>query len=158
MPGGIKGVQGRKPKPTALRLLAGNPGKRAINKDEPRVRPSIPACPRELSLRVKREWRKLAVQLYDAGVLTEIDRIALAGLVVSYVRWIEAQEGLIKTGLLVKGPNGIPRQNPLIRIGVEAQSEYVRLLGEFGMSPSSRSRLHVDKPVVVDEFEREFGG
>lgn len=157
MPGGIKGVQGRKPKPTALKLLAGNPGKRAINKDEPKLRPAIPSCPRELSLRVKREWRKLAVQLYEAGVLTEIDRIALAGLVTSYVRWIEAQEGLIKTGLLVKGPLGMPRQNPLIRIVIEAQAEYVRLLGEFGMTPSSRSRLRVEKPAEPDEFAREFG-
>ncbi|MDV7837578.1 phage terminase small subunit P27 family, partial [Pseudomonas aeruginosa] len=28
--------RGRKPKPTAKKALAGNPGKRALNKDEPK--------------------------------------------------------------------------------------------------------------------------
>lgn len=32
---GTAGRSGRRPKPTARKALAGNPGKRALNKDEP---------------------------------------------------------------------------------------------------------------------------
>lgn len=37
---GTAGRSGRRPKPTARKALAGNPGKRALNKDEPVLRPS----------------------------------------------------------------------------------------------------------------------
>ena len=38
-------TRGRKPKPTALKLLEGNPSRRALNKNEPQPPTSIPECP-----------------------------------------------------------------------------------------------------------------
>jgi len=150
---GRPGRSGGKPKPTALKLLTGNPGKRPLNESEPKPAVVIPRAPASLPERVRREWYTLAHQLADAGLLTELDKMALAGLVTSYVRWMEAQEGLAKTGLLIKGRDNVPVLNPLLRISRDAQVEYTRLLGEFGLTPSSRSRLHVEPKEEEDEFE-----
>ena len=50
---------GRKPKPTALKRLEGNPGKRPLNALEP-VPPTVPLqCPRHLLPEAKKEWRVL---------------------------------------------------------------------------------------------------
>ena len=38
-------MRGRRPKPTRLKLLTGNPGKRPLNDDEPQPQAAIPECP-----------------------------------------------------------------------------------------------------------------
>lgn len=38
-------MRGRKPKPTHLKLLEGNPGHRPINGAEPKPNPGLPTCP-----------------------------------------------------------------------------------------------------------------
>lgn len=53
--------RGRKPKPTAVKLLEGNPGKRGLNAGEP-----------------KPEWKRMAKQMELLGILTEIDMAAFA--------------------------------------------------------------------------------
>src|SRR5262249_22001030 len=42
-------MRGRRPKPTRLKVITGNPGKRPLNEHEPRPEPQIPPCPSELS-------------------------------------------------------------------------------------------------------------
>lgn len=38
-------MAGRKPKPTAIKELEGNPGKRKLNKKEPKPDKGMPVCP-----------------------------------------------------------------------------------------------------------------
>ena len=38
-------MAGRKPKPTAIKELEGNPGKRKLNKKEPKPEKGMPVCP-----------------------------------------------------------------------------------------------------------------
>lgn len=52
--------RGRKPKPTALKVLEGNPGKRQLNVVEPKPRNKAPKCPAWLDAEAKKEWRRLA--------------------------------------------------------------------------------------------------
>ena len=42
-------MRGRRPKPTRIKALTGNPGKRPLNAHEPRPEPALPDCPPELS-------------------------------------------------------------------------------------------------------------
>jgi hypothetical protein len=60
-----------RPKPTALRILQGNPGKKALNKREPKPRVCIPPCPRHLTPRAKSHWKAVAPKLARIGLLTE---------------------------------------------------------------------------------------
>ena len=80
----------RKPKPTRLKLIDGNPGKRPINAREPNPMAGVPTCPAHLSPRAKAEWKRLARQMNALGIVTELDRAALAAYCQAYGRWAEA--------------------------------------------------------------------
>ena len=146
--------RGRRPKPTALKLLAGNPGKRALNKKEPKPRRSLPQCPTQLSAAAKTEWKRIAKELSQLGLLSTIDRAALSAYCASWGRWIEAEEKLRQHGTIVKSPNGFPVQSPYLAVANAAMKQMVRILVEFGMSPSSRSGVEALPP----EKEGRKGG
>ena len=85
-------TKGRKPKPTALKLLEGNPGKRPLNVDEPKPKKQAPSCPSWLEPEAKKEWKRMAKTLESIGILTEIDKAAFSGYCQAYARWREAEE------------------------------------------------------------------
>jgi phage terminase small subunit len=70
-------VRGRKPKPTILKIVAGNPGKRHLNTREPKPQVRIPTCAAHLCPPAKAEWKRLAHQLL-MGIITDLDRAGLA--------------------------------------------------------------------------------
>ena len=71
-------MAGRKPKPTAVKKLEGNPGKRKLNTKEPNPGKGMPDCPAWLLPEAKTEWIRLSEKLNQMGVLTDIDRSAFA--------------------------------------------------------------------------------
>lgn len=71
-------MRGRKPKPTRLKMLTGEPGKRPLNGDELRPEANIPECPPELGPLAKQEWDRLVGELAALRLLTNLDRAALA--------------------------------------------------------------------------------
>lgn len=148
---------GRPRKPTALKVLEGNPGKRPINQKEPKPKPVAPKCPAHLNPRAKKEWRRIAVDLEPLGLLTQVDRAALAAYCVAYSRWVEAEDMIRKHGMLVKSPNGYPMQSPYLAIANKAVEQMKGFLTEFGMTPSSRSRLSINDKGQEDEFDRLLG-
>lgn len=95
--GGIP-MAGRKPKPTAVKKLEGNPGKRKLNKNEPVPAKGMPTCPDWLMPEAKKEWERLAELMNQMGVLTEVDMAAFAAYCQSYARWKEAQEHITAGG------------------------------------------------------------
>src|SRR5690554_3889293 len=85
---------GRKPKPTALKIIAGNPGKRPLPQNEAVVALAEPTPPPFLCDDAKVEWGRVCSQLYAAGLMTEIDRAALAAYAAAYGRWAQAERAL----------------------------------------------------------------
>lgn len=79
-------TSGRKPKPTALKLVTGNPGKRALNKKEAKLGLAEPTPPTFLCDDAKVEWGRVCSALYAAGLMTELDRAALAAYCAAYGR------------------------------------------------------------------------
>ena len=71
-------MRGRRPKPTRLKVLTGNPGKRPMNKHEPKTEPAVPKCPNELGPVARRERDRLASELGKLKILIALDRAALA--------------------------------------------------------------------------------
>ena len=145
-------MRGRKPSPTHLKLVKGNPGKRPINGSEPIPEATLPSPPAELCEDARIEWERVSAELHRIGVLTTIDRAALAAYCQAYGRWIVAERAIRKMaerdpltgGLMVKTTNGNPVQNPLVGTANKAMSDLVRYAAEFGMTPSARSRIHAD--------------
>ncbi|MEP7363840.1 MAG: phage terminase small subunit P27 family [Acidobacteriota bacterium] len=136
------GQRGPAPKPTALRIAEGNLGKRPLNILEPRPRQITPACPKHLDGEGRLAWRRLVPVLERMRVLTEADGIVLANLCDSYSTMVQAQRKLRETGMLLKTPSGYVQQNPLISIVNTCMETVTRLAREFGLTPTSRTRLH----------------
>ncbi len=133
--------RGPAPKPTRLKVLAGNPGKRALNRHEPQPTPGVPPCPVQLSEEAKREWKRISKELDRLGLLTVLDRAALSAYCQAWGRWIEAEERLRQHGVIVKSPNGFPVQSPYLAVANKAMAQMGKLLVEFGLSPASRARI-----------------
>jgi len=142
-------TQGRRPKPTAIKELEGNPGKRALNKSEPKP-PKLshaPACPDHLHGAAREHWKKITAQLLMLGVLTTIDLDALARYCQIYQRWLEAEEKIEKTGgPVITTRNGNLVQNPHLAVANKANEQLNSLAAEFGLTPASRSKVHADPP------------
>jgi phage terminase small subunit len=71
-------MRGRRPKPSRIKALTGNPGKRPLNAQEPRPEPALPECPPELSPASRREWERLSAELSKLNLVTNLDRGGLA--------------------------------------------------------------------------------
>ena len=146
-------MRGRRPKPTRLKLLTGNPGKRPLNEREPEPEPTIPDCPPELGAVARREWDRLASELGKLRIITNLDRAALAAYCGSYALWAEATEQIEKYGSMVKSPSGYPQQSPYLAIANRQTEIMMRIASEFGFTPASRSRIaapHEKAPTLFD--------
>jgi len=137
-------AQGRKAKPTAIKELEGNPGKRELNRNEPKPTKKAPSCPKWLEDEAKKEWRRLSKQMEQLGVLTELDMAAFAGYCQAYARWKEAEEFISKHGAIVKTPSGSWQQVPQVAIAQKYLSIMKSYCQEFGLSPSSRSGISAE--------------
>jgi P27 family predicted phage terminase small subunit len=148
-------MRGRKPKPTVIRILEGNPGKRAFNDHEPVPPPGMPNCPEYLDDEARAEWFRTAKVLHDMQLLSMADRTALAAYCVAYSRWIHAEQQVKKYGSIVKSPEkGFPMKSPYLCIADQAMEAMRKFMVEFGLTPSSRSRIKVPGDLEAqDEFD-----
>lgn len=146
-------MAGRRPKPTQLKRLQGNPGKRPLNKHEPQPLGDRFNCPGWLSAEAKSEWRRIVPQLRVLGLATRIDHAALEAYCEQYARWREATMLLREIGLSYETSTGNLRERPEVGVANEALKNMRMLLTEFGMTPASRSRISVAPPPAPDPFE-----
>jgi P27 family predicted phage terminase small subunit len=133
-------MRGRKPVPTALKIVRGNPGKRALPENEPAPKGDAVA-PEWLSDAAAAHWPVVAKQLEDAGVLTSMDAHALALYCEAFARWRDANANIEKYGLVVPGQKGSLTTSPYVLIANAAFEQMRKMLAEFGMTPSSRARV-----------------
>jgi len=139
------GARGPAPKPTALKRLQGNPGKRALPAGEPQPAAGrVPYAPRWLSEGAAAEWKRLAPRLHAAGLLTEVDHDALAVYCETWALWKRAEEVVRQKGEVVKTTNGNIIQNPYLGIANRAKRDALLMMREFGLTPSARTRIKVE--------------
>ena len=132
---------GRKPKPTALKRLEGNPGRRPLNRMEPMPPVVQLKCPGHLLPEAKKEWKRLAPVLMDLGLLTAADAVPFEGYCTAYARWLEAQDEINRHGSIYKDNEGKIRPNPFIAIANQQMREIKSFAAEFGLTPSTRSTM-----------------
>lgn len=144
--------RGRKMKPTALKELAGNPGKRALNNQEPKPKSQIPICPPHLKGVARTEWTRITKELHALGVLSLLDRAALVAFCTAWSDYVHACKMVEEEGAVITSEKGGLYQNPWVGIKNSSMDRVVRISSEFGMTPSSRTRIKVDKPTEEDEM------
>ena len=142
------GRRGPPPTPTHLKLLAGNPGKRPINKREPVARPGAPRCPEWMPPEGRREWHWMVRELRGMKLLSVVDRHALMTYCQTWVRWRAAEEFIAKHGesYPIRDDTGRVRCMQQFPQVATARNHLLILKAyqqEFGMTPSARSRIQI---------------
>jgi P27 family predicted phage terminase small subunit len=158
-------TRGRKPVPTELKLLRGNPGKRAVNRDEPKPDPKAPGMPVWLSNEARAEWRRVVPELERLGLSAKVDRAALAAYCETWATFVAAERLIHEKGLLimrvieeVTGSDGnvlelhvSPTKNPAVIIARDAAAQVRAFCSEFGLTPSARTRLQMPEAEDGDD-------
>jgi P27 family predicted phage terminase small subunit len=148
-------TRGRKPKPTALKIVTDQDRARSRVRNEPKpvmVMPDIPQAPDHLDEYALEEWQHICGALFRCGVLTEIDGRGLAMYCQAYGRWRKAEEAIQQMakanpasgGLIIKTSNGNIIQNPMVGTANTAMRDAMKYAAEYGLTPSSRVRLGIE--------------
>ena len=156
-------ISGIKPKPTNLKLLEGNPGKRPLNENEPQFTSENVQCPDWLLDDAKIEWDRLAPTLTTLRILTEADIAGFAGYCQSYAKWKNAELFLKEHGTTYR----IPKRNkegkivsvyiapyPEVAIARSCLEQVRQFCAEFGLTPSSRGRMQLPGQSEDDPMEK----
>lgn len=153
-------MAGRKAKPMKLRLLEGDPsklGRTALEKRiaaEPKPRPITPICPDHLSAGARQAWAQIVPELELCGLITAVDGMALEVLCNAISEYQNANAMLAKHGYFIKNSKGILTVSPIFKIAKESERTIMRMMSEFGMTPSARARISINRP--DDDSEDDF--
>ena len=150
-------MQGRPPKPTALKEAEGNPGKRKLNPAEPKPKPvsSSPQPPPNSLPGVRKFWRRYAPILDDLSVLTEADIAAFDLMSIHYalakaaLAEMTASDG--KLALTREDEEGVERKHPMLQVLRDNSAAFRLYSVLFGLNPAARARLVVSEPEDDDD-------
>ncbi|KKL77076.1 hypothetical protein LCGC14_2038480, partial [marine sediment metagenome] len=105
------------------------------------------------------EWKLVCPRLHEVGMLSKVDKTALAGYCAAYSRWVRAESVVLKDGFTyeyeVYNRKGEPIDHkievrPEVKIAQDSLRQVRMFCAEFGLTPSSRGRMSVGK---TDEGE-----
>lgn len=148
----------RPPKPTALKLVAGNPGKRALNKQEPDptyLHDLTP--PAWLAADAAQVWSEMAPMAAQAKLLTEVDvqAFAMGCVAIAQYRLATARTGqdavkrkvaVDEKGNALTDEEGRPiyageHLNPWTLVQSMTFKQAMLVFDKFGMTPQARTRI-----------------
>lgn len=144
-------MRGGKPKPTHLKLIEGNRGRRPLNKREPKCVGDLCSPPDWFNQSQKDGWN-YAISNAPKGMLKLLDRSTLTAWVIAEDLHRQATLAVTENGLVVSSPDkGVPMQNPYLAIINRQAVIMLKAASDLGFTPSSRSRVKVD----VDDGEED---
>ena len=149
--------KGRRPIPASVKELAGNPGKRKIRPDLP-APAGTPPMPKRLMVDpvAVEKWNEFVPILTGLGTLTTADGEALATLCEVYSAAQSCLLELRATGPVMRTDLGGVKPNPAGPLYRGLVSLQASLMGEFGLTPTSRTRLGGKEEKPSDEVEEFF--
>jgi P27 family predicted phage terminase small subunit len=139
---------GRPRKPTALKIVEGNPGKRKLPEDEPQLQIERPTMPRRMSPVAKEAWKRFAPLLEVMGVLTKVDSGALERLCETYAEIADYQNQIARCGstysTVTEHGQEVIRPHPAVAMLSAADRRFKTYLTEFGLTPAARAKVKVE--------------
>ena len=147
---------GRRPKPTALKILQGT--QRGPAKREPSAPIGVPLMPERLKVDAVAvaKWDELAGILTSMGVLTTGDGEALATLCEVHSAEQSCLLELRAGGAVMRTDLGGVKPNPAGSLYRSLVAMKASLLSEFGLTPSSRTKLATPIEKPKDDLEAFF--
>ncbi len=140
------GARGTKLKPTALKVLEGNPGKRPININEVKPIPIPDKCPDWLSDYAKEYWDEYSEKLERLGLLTEVDGLDFQNMCIAAGDVKELTIFINENGFTTLTVNGGTMARPEVNARYTAMKLINAITAKFGMTPSDRVGLISTKP------------
>ena len=139
---GVKGKSGPRYKPTQAKQMAGTLRPDRVNPNEPvgPVLGKMPPCPSHLNGEAQKTWSRVGRALIDMGVLTWVDLQGLAAYCVVYARWQDVETQLQTYGVMLS-EDGRLFPSPYLKIAEDCLKQMRAWMTEFGITPSSRSRV-----------------
>lgn len=136
-------TRGRKPTPRNLKIIRGSDRPDRMNADEPIVPVCTPDAPEHLDPEEQRIFTEQAEILARMRVMSEADVKALSIFARAWKESLDAHERMIKSGgLIIQAPKtGVPMHNPYKKARDDAEKKALGILTEFGLTPSSRTRV-----------------
>lgn len=155
-------MRGRKPTPTVLRVLRGNPGKRPVNTNEPEPEDLSTVCPEEIAENddARKEWFRTIVPAIHTRQITSADRAMAIAHCELWATWRSQLAAAGKHAHVVAvGKNNYPTPNPARGMANKTFFLLKQVDAELGLTPTSRSRVTKGKgaPTVDKRKERFFG-
>jgi P27 family predicted phage terminase small subunit len=141
-------MRGRKPVPTVLKLLRGNPGKRALNRLEPKPARLDPECPAELTdADARGEWVRSIEPAIVLNQITGADRVLAIAHCELWATWrSQLSDASRHAHVVAAGKHQHPIPNPARRMANQTLQLLVKVDSELGLTPASRSRITVGGP------------
>jgi len=135
--------RGRKPLPTQLKIVRGTLRKDRIRHDEPELPRGMPEMPERLAADAVavEKWNELSKILFDLGVLTIADGEALATLCELHAAEQACLKELREVGPTIHTDLGGVKPNPAGSLYRSIAALKNSLLSEFGLTPSSRTKV-----------------
>jgi P27 family predicted phage terminase small subunit len=155
------GRRGKRPEPTKLKILRGNPGCRPINKAEPQPPADGVVMPSHLGEVAAGKWSELLPLLQAVKVMTRADIEALARYCDTYEWWLATRAKLKKEGdtypiLNDKGEVKYIAQRPEVSIANKLATQLRQLESDFGLSPAARTSLKVEPDAKEESVLNKF--
>lgn len=155
------GARGPAPLPANVHILKGNPSKIPVNQLRDVVQPKveIPDPPKHLTKEAKAEWKRIATELLKLGLVSQIDRAALAAYCDAWAEYVRCEVKITElnkadpkgeAGLIGYTPSGYQQMSVWVQIRNRASERMLKFLQQFGMSPSSRGHLVATPQVQAD--------
>lgn len=153
------GLRGPQPAPTVLKLHQGNRSKRPIDMSGVNPKVEIPDAPNHLGKEAKKEWKRITPELLELGLISKIDRTALAMYCQAAGRLFELEQAFEATvkNIVEKSkvdyaravevastsltPNGFAQQSVIVQLLSKHREQVHKYLQSFGLSPSARGRI-----------------
>lgn len=136
-------MKGRKPIPSKLKILHGNPGKRDIT-PEPEPSKGRPILPEGLDEHGEAAWLEAVRLMEDMALLTIAEGPLLEMYAHAASGYRQARDAIAKTGIvLVTNKNGDAdvKRNPFSVELHKYREAMLKLMIELGMTPVARARI-----------------
>jgi P27 family predicted phage terminase small subunit len=157
-------ARGRRPKPISLKILSGTARAGRLPKDEPRPECAAPRRPSWITGRARAEWDRVVPLLLSLGLLSKLDLGALASYCIAVANLETETRTLEREGRIIEIPvrnrhgDEIGKRkvaHPSVKSQRDAMAEVKSFLAEFGLSPSSRTRVTaLPAPEGPDELSK----
>jgi len=157
------GKRGPRKQPTKLRLLRGDPSKEGTPAAEPEPLPGDLSPPAHVQGVALEKWREVAPKLAAIGLLTPNDLETLARYCLYFELFVKYADQ-IRRGLdvlVIRDKDGkvkYVQSTPAATMFVKLGQSMLRIEQEFGLTPSARAGMNVEKAKPQDALRAFIEG